>query len=155
MYCPKCAEPNSEEVKYCRACGENLTVIAQAMSKHMPIMLISKLDEYLARKNERLRRDGIVTGLAGLFLLISGIWQVASNAGASLPAVFMFAGALIMFMMSLWDILAYRRSLSQRDQSAQLPSTSVTGELQARSSEPSLPTSITEQTTRHLETNIE
>src|SRR5712664_1613461 len=106
MYCPKCAEPNSEEVRFCRACGENLTVIAQAMSKHMPMMLISRLDEYLARKNERLRRDGIMTGLSGLFLLISGIWQVASNAGASLPAVFMFAGALIMFMMSLWDILA-------------------------------------------------
>ena len=155
MYCPKCAEPNNDEVKFCRACGENLTVIAQAMSKHMPIMLISKLDQYVARKNERLRRDGVMTGLTGLFLLISGIWQLSSNAGALLPAIFMFVGALIMFMMSLWDLLAYRRSFSQGDQSARAPSVLATGELEAQSSEQSLPASVTEQTTRHLEKSME
>jgi len=117
-------------------------------------MLISKLDQYVARKNERLRRDSLMTGLTGVFLLISGIWQISSNAGASLSAVFMFVGALIMFMMSLWDLLAYRRSFSQKDQNARLPSVRATGELEAHSSEQSLlPTSVTEQTTRHLDSS--
>ena len=150
MYCPKCAEPNSEEVKFCRACGENLTVIAQAMSKHMPMMLISRLDEYLARKNERLRRDGIMTGLSGVFLLLSGIWQ-ASTAGVRLPAVLMFVGALIMFMMSLWDLLAHRRSLARGDQKSQFPSAAPTGELEAHRSSQIPPRSVTEHTTRHFE----
>jgi uncharacterized membrane protein YvbJ len=57
MYCPKCAEPNADDTKFCRACGENLTVVAQAMSKHLPVVLVSKLDEYLGRKDERIRRD--------------------------------------------------------------------------------------------------
>jgi len=47
-------------------CGENLTVVAQAMSRHLPVRLVSKLDDYLGRKHERLKRDSVLTGLSGL-----------------------------------------------------------------------------------------
>jgi len=150
MYCPKCAEPNSEDVKFCRACGEDLTIIAQAMSRHLPVTLVSKLDEYVGRKNERMRRDGILTGFSGVFLLVSGIWQLLSNPSAWLPAVFMFVGALIMLIVSMWDMLAYKRSRSRSSQDARLPSAAATGELKEH--EPrQIPPAVTENTTRRLD----
>jgi hypothetical protein len=83
MYCPKCANQNDEDVRFCRACGENLTFVAQAMSRHMPVMLVSKLDNYLERKHERLRRDIMLTGVSGSFLQLSGLWQWTHAAGWS------------------------------------------------------------------------
>jgi len=150
MYCPKCAEPNSEDVKFCRVCGEDLTIIAQAMSRHLPVMLVSKLDEYVERKNERMRRDSILTGFSGVFLLVSGIWQLASNPGAWLPGVFMFVGALIMLIVSMWDMLAYKRTRSRNARDGRLPSAVYTGELKEH--EPGqIPPGVTENTTRRLD----
>ena len=148
MYCPKCANPNGDDAKYCRVCGENLTVIAQAMSRHLPVTLVSKLDDYLGRKHERLRRDSIMTGLTSLFLLISGIWHLSSG-GTWLPAVFMFVGALLLFMSSMWDMFAYKRSQSRNAQTVQLPPAAKTDGLLDTS--PPQMISVTEQTTRQLE----
>src|SRR5713226_2679991 len=143
MYCPKCAEPNSEDVKFCRACGEDLTIIAQAMSRHLPVTLVSKLDDYVGRKNERMRRDGILTGFSGVFLLVSGIWQLVSNPAAWLPAVFML-------VVSTWDMLAYKRTQSRNSRDARLSSVAATGELKEH--EPrQIPPAVTENTTRRLD----
>ena len=150
MFCPKCGAENDSDMKFCRACGENLTVISQAMSKHMPVMIASKLDNYLEQKNERIRRDGVLTGLSALFLLGSGIWQVISSAWGW-PAVFMFVGAFILFAASIWDMLAYKRSLSQKREKSQLTSSTATSELKAYSPAEIPPTSVTESTTRHLD----
>jgi hypothetical protein len=151
MYCPKCAQPNGDEAKFCRACGENLTAFAQAMSKHLPVMLASKLDEHIERKDNRLRRDGVMTGLSGIFLLLSGVWSMASNPAAWLPAVLMFVGALILLLASGWDMLAYWRSKSRNTKDARLPPPVETGKLEA-SSPPQIPqASVAEQTTRQLD----
>jgi hypothetical protein len=149
MYCPKCAAPNSDDVRFCRVCGENLTVIAQAMSRHLPVMLVSKLDDYLERKHERLRRDSVLTGLSGLFLLLSGIWQVTHAGGW--PAAFMLLGALILFLVSTWDLLAYKRSRLRKAQDAGLLPAAKPDGLTANTPQIQ-PTSVTEQTTRFLET---
>ncbi|HKC65928.1 MAG TPA: zinc ribbon domain-containing protein [Pyrinomonadaceae bacterium] len=150
MYCPKCAQANSDDAKFCRTCGENLTVIAQAMSKHLPVMIASKLDEHIARKENRLRRDGLMTGLSGILLLFSGIWQVAAHTGAWVSALFMFVGAFILLLASGWDLLAYKRFKSRNAGNTKLPA-AETGELEA-SSLPRIPAaSVTEQTTRRLE----
>ena len=144
MYCPSCAANNSNDVKFCRQCGANLTVVVQAMSGHLPLKMVSALDSYLERKHERLRRDSILTGLSGLFLLLSGIWQ-ATHAGGW-PAVFMFVGAFVFFLISAWDMLAFKRSQ---------PRAHTTRSLEAHSREltpikSSIQASVTEQTTRHL-----
>src|SRR5258705_4453569 len=119
MYCPRCAAPNNDDMKFCRACGENLTVVAQAMSRRLPVTFVSKLDDYLARKHERLRRDSILTGLSGLFLLLSGVWQWTHAAGW--PTVFMLLGALILFLVSAWDLFAYKRSQIRKVDAQELP----------------------------------
>jgi hypothetical protein len=154
MYCPKCAAANSEDVKFCRACGEDLTIIAQAMARHLPVRLVSRLDEYVERKSERMRRDGILTGLSGAFLLISGFWQLASNPGTWLPAAFMFLGALIMLMASMWDMLAYKRARSRKAQDAQPTSGTETGELREYAPRQIPLAGVTEDTTRRLDPTV-
>lgn len=149
MYCPKCAAQNSAQVKFCRVCGENLTVVAQAMAKHLPVTLVSKLDNYLDRKHERLRRDGILTGLSGLFLFLSGTWQWVHAGGW--PTVFMLLGALILFLVSAWDMLVYKRSQVRRSQESEL--LVVTPDERTANSHPQIhAVSVTEETTRLLDT---
>jgi uncharacterized membrane protein YvbJ len=36
MYCPKCGAQAVDETKYCRACGQSLTLVWQAMMKSLP-----------------------------------------------------------------------------------------------------------------------
>ena len=32
MFCPRCAAQNTEEAKFCRACGADISLVPQAMS---------------------------------------------------------------------------------------------------------------------------
>ena len=36
MFCPKCAEQNLEDAKFCRACGANVSLVPQAMTGSLP-----------------------------------------------------------------------------------------------------------------------
>ncbi len=151
MYCPKCAEPNADDTKFCRACGENLTVVAQAMSKHLPVVLVSKLDEYLERKDERIRRDSIITGVGGILFLINGILQLVFTSGDWFLAIFLFFCALVMFAASMWDMLAFKRISSRNINGENSLSTANTAELESNSPPQISPSSVTENTTRHLD----
>ena len=148
MYCPKCAAPNDDDVRFCRVCGENPTVVAQAMSRHLPVMFVSKLDNYLERKHERLRRDSLLTGLSGLFLLVSGIWQWAHAAGW--PTIFMLLGALILFLASTWDLFAFKRSQIRKAQRTESLPRALADESSATTRQ-LIGASVTEQTTRFLD----
>jgi hypothetical protein len=37
MYCPKCRAENRDDIKFCRVCGANLSLISQALSGDLPI----------------------------------------------------------------------------------------------------------------------
>src|SRR5262245_35228118 len=37
MYCPNCGAQAADETKYCRACGQSLTLVSQAMMKSLPV----------------------------------------------------------------------------------------------------------------------
>ena len=109
MYCPRCAQQNSDDAKFCRACRENLKVITQAMTRRLPVVLASKLDEYLTRRNERLRRDSVIYCLVGFTYLLMGIWEPA-----------MLLAAFAVFGFGVWNMLAYRRSLALESESGTL-----------------------------------
>jgi zinc-ribbon domain len=156
MYCPKCAESNVEGAKFCRACGEDLSVIAQVMARRFPASVLGKMDAYLARKNERLRRDSIVSLIGGTgFLFISLYHLLIQREGLSFNTAFTSLMAFFMYVWGAWDYLVYRRSLSHQD-AAELPAAADTKELPAPRAQGVLgltrpPQSVTDQTTRHLD----
>jgi hypothetical protein len=118
------------------------------MSRHLPVKLVSALDSYLERKHERVRRDSILTGLSGLFLLLSGIWQ--GTHGGGWPAVFMLVGALLFFVISAWEMLVYKRSQVRSPQeSVKLPEVNGADLMTTRQSQ--IPASVTERTTHLLD----
>jgi hypothetical protein len=153
MFCPKCGESNGDETKFCRACGENLKVVAQAMTGRLPVALASRLDAYIERRNERLRRDGIGSAVFGLcFVLLAGyeLWKGSPFFGT---AGVMLLFAFFMLLVSAWDMLAYGRSLDPRAKSSNpltIKDTAATRELPPRRTPPA-PASVTETTTRHLD----
>ncbi|HEX9630498.1 MAG TPA: zinc-ribbon domain-containing protein [Pyrinomonadaceae bacterium] len=155
MYCPKCGIQNNDETKFCRGCGENLKVVSQAMSRHLPVILASKMDAYLERKNSRIRRDSIFGALSGTIFLICGLYFIIEGKTSWARSLFFVATGCIALLWSLWDHLVYKRSLSldvrvvrgppTADELAQIDAAQIV--------EP--PASITESTTRHFDATIE
>ncbi len=155
MYCPKCGIQNNDETKFCRGCGENLKVVSQAMSRHLPVILASKMDAYLERKNSRIRRDSIFGALSGTIFLICGLYFIIEGKTSWARSLFFVATGCIALLWSLWDHMVYKRSLSldvrvvrgppTADELAQIDAAQIV--------EP--PASITESTTRHFDATIE
>jgi|GEM_PF-2934916 len=110
LYCPKCGASNNEKVKYCRGCGENLKVVAQAMKQTLPVMLASKFDEIVENKSEGFRRDSILDFLAGILFLMPVVSQFIFEAGWTLNVLYWLTLSLLMFVGGIWDMLAYKRS---------------------------------------------
>lgn len=121
MFCPRCATQNSDDAKYCRACRENLKVIAQAMTRHLPVVLAGKLDELIERRNERLRRDSILSYIFGVSFLLLGVLLVSSTGDWVSSAALSLTGCY-QFGYGIWLMLAYRRSLALNPKSAKLTS---------------------------------
>src|SRR5512132_2147107 len=49
MYCPHCGVLNAEETKYCRGCGEDLRLVAQAVTKSLPLVIAQRVDDAIDR----------------------------------------------------------------------------------------------------------
>lgn len=152
MYCPKCGTQNNDGTKFCRACGENLKVISQAMTRRLPGIIANKLDAYLAHKNERIRRDSIVSGLSGGFFLLIGIRGLIAGTAGGLGVWFPIAVGCFLLLWSVWDYMVFKRSLSTEKAEKIFP-VSTTNELQPNphAQAPLSPASVTEFTTRHLD----
>jgi len=155
MYCPQCGIQNDDETKFCRGCGENLKVISQAMSRRLPVILASKMDAYLERKNSRIRRDSIYNFFGGCLFIFIGLYSVISTGGFWSSSWYFAVVGFFMLVWSLWDHMVYKRSLSldvrvvrgppTADELAQIDAAQIVEPL----------ASITESTTQHLDATIE
>lgn len=92
----------------------------------------------------------MLTGLSGFFLLLSGIWQWTHTTGW--PTVFMLLGAVILFLVSTWDFLTYKRSQLRKAHDKELLPVAGPHELTSNNQQQILPTSVTERTTRLFDT---
>src|SRR5688572_33103973 len=103
MYCPKCGIQNNDDPKFCRACGENLKVVSQAMSRRLPVLLASKMDAYLERKNARIHRDSITNAVAGSVFILLGLYDVIRTGVSWSSSWFFVVVGCLMLLWSLWD----------------------------------------------------
>jgi hypothetical protein len=155
MYCPKCGIHNNDETKFCRGCGENLKIISQAMARRLPVILASKMDAYLERKNARIRRDSIYSAFAGCIFIFTGLYLLIGNGTSWARSLVFVAIGCIALLWSLWDHMVYKRSLSTDVKMVQAapPTDELPPHDPAQVVEPLA--SITESTTQHLGATID
>src|SRR2546429_8797023 len=154
MYCPKCGLENNDETRFCRSCGENLKVILQVMTRRLPVILASKVDAYLERKNERFRRDSIIAAVVGFLWLLYGLRSLVTGVGA-IAKVPIVLGCFFL-LWAVWERMVYKHSLATDSwmEKTRAPWTTeeLAGHDPAQIGEP--PASITESTTKHLDASI-
>src|SRR5437868_15145073 len=111
MYCPKCGGQNSDDLAYCRECGENLKIISQVMKGHTPVALASKIDSIIENKDERLRRDAVFFGIFGVIAAIWAYFAVAFGLSSSWIENVLTVGFPPFFLLVAGlNYLAFRRS---------------------------------------------
>jgi len=152
MYCPNCSTENIQTAHYCRACGANLTLVPQALTGHLPDAQESYSDRRRRRRREPSLGRGITrTIIAIAFLLLAaGItFSGQARGGSGLPLLilaFFILGRGISELASLLNSERRARQLTPPSTAANtspLPPTPVFERL--------VPPSVTEGTTRHLD----
>ncbi len=161
MYCPHCGVQNVEGTKFCRGCGEDLRLVAQAVTKSLPLVIAQRVDEAIDRgrggwrsyqlfRAEHRRAFGqILMGLSSLFVIV---WMLLLGHGdVSFAAGFLLVMTTTLLLTSVHDLWAKRRQGQQaRDtqEPEELTSSLSTKELPAAHEMPAA--SVTESTTRRL-----
>src|SRR6266566_2277899 len=115
MYCPKCGGQNSDDLAYCRECGENLKIISQVMKGHAPVAIASKLDSIIENKDERLRWNAVWFGISGVsYAIVAYFASVLEPSISGLLMVISAVMALLLMLYSGQTYLSYRRALELR-----------------------------------------
>ena len=146
MYCPSCGTENSDETqtRFCRSCGADLRAVSRAMNRSLPVRLAASLDAYFENRFQQNLHNGVLNaGVCvspncrnGLFdFRLDRFWN---------------------FHVGTVGDLDSDRCLGHLDLSTQ--SLPIAKNSQLAGINPKLipetpsPTSVTEQTTRHLDT---
>jgi hypothetical protein len=158
MYCPHCGAENVRETKFCRSCGEDLRLVAQAVTKSLPLVIAQRVDEAIDRgrggwRNYQLFRaenrrpyGQMLTSLCALFMVV---WTLLLGHG-SVPfaAGFLLVMTAALLLSSVRELLERKRRRRPEGGADRLAASFSTKEL-AEAEEPPV-ASITESTTREL-----
>jgi hypothetical protein len=162
MYCPNCATP-IDGAKFCRSCGSNVSLVPQAMSGQLPQFQASdgklhfEIDHRQGSKVPGI--ESILTELfAGIAFVIASISILAwVPAGvfwwwSLLFPAFMFLGDSIGKYLR-WKESQRKQSLLERAENQTINQSTIRAASFSAptTSELDKPSSVTEQTTRHLE----
>jgi hypothetical protein len=170
MYCPQCATENLDNASYCRGCGANISLVPQALTGSLPAAAAEESDDDSSWERRRNRKSkgppsveraikNISSGLAFILVAISIRFFMPGGFAwwfwMLIPAFSMLGGGFAELArlklekpapLSAAPQTAARPSMPQARHVA-LPSRN-TAELIPQ------PPSITEGTTRHLETPV-
>ncbi len=162
MFCPKCGTQNSEDQGFCRGCGENLSLVSQALGRNPSLLIAHKLDRAVRNhptvqltwlKNQKQRAAGeILSGAVTLFALV---WFILLGRGNPEFAYGIIA-AIACYLMALgvWDLWGASKSseaASAEDAAGAVRGPAAAKELAAPDTSEIVPaTSVTESTTRNL-----
>ena len=158
MYCPKCATENSDETKFCRSCGSNLSLVPQALTGRLPEARSGRRrhrdrDRALDPANPATLANGITKAFMGLGFLFVSLAVFAFAPAGRIWWFWMLIPAFTMLGKGISEIVSFKYgpNLTQGTSKPAMPPVAHTGELPARSEAIFSPPSVTEQTTRHLD----
>ena len=154
MYCPNCAS-SIDNVKYCRTCGANVSLVPQALTGKLADPEGGEASKTGRRRSQAQLESAIKTGFTGLaFLFIAGaVWRFAPAGGIwwfwmLLPAIVMIGEAIAKYVR--WrnerdqEVMSLAVPAQERAQQIKAPDTSS---LEGPTQQPS---SVVEHTTYHL-----
>jgi hypothetical protein len=168
MFCPKCGAQNIEDAQFCRGCGENISLVPQALSGHLPERRAVGHDaeghpydeagRRIERKSNPPRLDkAIKSAFVGLaFLTIAIIMGLSSNTRRDwwywllIPAFAMIGGGVAEYIR-LRHASGTKKQLEPENQTRAVPPARISALPPRNTAELVQPPSITENTTRHLD----
>lgn len=179
MFCPKCAAQNTEEARFCRSCGTDISLVPQAMSGVLAEKLAAGNDNFETRvRRKHARREqkrasapiNIERAVRSLFMGFAFIF-VSFAVKTWMPAgsIWWFWLLIPAFGMLADGVSTFIRLSEEKKQQQQLaarpfyapPPTAVphaprVNELSQRDTGEMIPPpSVTEGTTRHLGVPVE
>src|ERR1043166_4810815 len=123
MYCPHCGTQNLSETKYCRSCGRDLRLVAQAITKSIPLLIAQRVDDAIDRGRGGWRsyqlfrsenRRPFAQALMGLSALFVVVWILMLGHGSiSFAGGFLFVMTISLLFTSVRELIARNRRKSE------------------------------------------
>jgi hypothetical protein len=153
MYCPKCAAP-IDGLKFCRACGTNVSLVSQAITDRSPKQIASDEDDQ-SRKPASLDK-GIKKVSEGVGMLVVAALLLYSFPGWGVWMLFwMIPSAFLLLGPGIGEIVRAkqeRRLTTSPNPVTPMEPTSDPNKLPESNSVQAIPpSSVTEDATRRLE----
>jgi hypothetical protein len=173
MFCPRCGAQNTEEAKFCRACGTDISLVPQAVTGVLAERLAAKDESFHGRRRQRRERERedrpatIERAVKSFFLGVAFLFvSFAVFSWAPAGRIWWFWMLIPAFSMLATGVATYLRLAEEKKRPAAPPfytppQTAVppvprVGELPPRNTgEMISPPSVTEGTTRHLGVPVE
>src|ERR1044071_3056693 len=123
MYCPHCGTQNLPETKYCRSCGRDLRLVAQAITKSLPLLIAQRVDAAIDRgrggwrsyqmfraENRRPYAQTLMS-LSSLFVIF---WILMLGHGSvSFASGFLLVMTISVLVMSVKELLEKKQRVRQ------------------------------------------
>jgi hypothetical protein len=171
MFCPKCATQNTDDARFCRSCGTDISLVPQAVSGSLAERLAAVEESRDGRRRRRHRERGdrppsidraargILLGLAFLFIAFAvRTWAPAGN----IWWFWMFIPAAVNLADGIATAARLASDGKRRDQQPYAPQQTYVPPPPRASALPPRetgemipPPSVTEGTTRHLGVPVE
>lgn len=164
MFCPRCGAQNTDEAKFCRACGTDISLVPQAVTGQLAARLVDDEEDWRGGHRRRDRRKGppsieravrsFIMGLAFIFVAFAVLsWAPAGRLWwfwMLIPAASMIADGISTYIrvaesrkrLAPSTYVPARPAVPPPARASALPPRD-TGEIIQ-------PPSVTEATTRHL-----
>ena len=159
MYCPHCGTQNLPETKYCRSCGKDLRLVAQAITKSLPLMIAQRVDDAIDRGRGEWRsyqlfraenRRPYAQALMGFSALFVVVWMLMLGHGSVA-----FASGFLLVMTASLLITSVRELLVRNTRKRTLDELSNTVNTKELIEDKDVPSaSVTESTTRALDSRV-
>jgi hypothetical protein len=153
MFCPKCASQNSDETKYCRGCGVDLSGVLPALGGRRSDLTM------LAEKHIDLFSRGLRGLLVGAGFLIVALVALGISSRLAVLAIFALAFSFVFLGSGISRIVQASALKRLRKPGKDKPALSAsvpdyikpTRSIYETEDLAAIPASVTDHTTRHLD----